>query len=75
MAVARPRFIDYLDFWGLHNLLRRAKGLPRTPPVFSLKGPHVYCRHPMYLFLIAALWLTPVRTLGRVEFAVLKRLI
>ncbi|MEE9119461.1 MAG: isoprenylcysteine carboxylmethyltransferase family protein [Calditrichia bacterium] len=65
------RFIDYLEFLGLRTFLRKMKGKPTKPPVFSAKGPYAYCRHPMYLFLIGAFWLAPEMTHGRFEFAFL----
>ncbi len=64
-------FIDYLDFLGIRTHIRSMKNRPNKPPVFSVKGPYVYCRHPMYLLLLIALWLAPVMTLGRLEFAFL----
>jgi protein-S-isoprenylcysteine O-methyltransferase Ste14 len=63
--------IDYLEFLGIRSLLRSARGQPPKPPVFSAKGPYAYCRHPMYSFLLIALWIGPVMTIGRFEFAAL----
>lgn len=62
-------FIDYLDFLGIRSLLRTIKNRPPRSPAFSAKGPYAHCRHPMYLFLLMALWISPVMTYGRLEFA------
>jgi protein-S-isoprenylcysteine O-methyltransferase Ste14 len=52
-------------------LLVSMKNRPAKSPVFSAKGPYAYCRHPMYLFLLIALWMGSVMTYGRLEFALL----
>lgn len=62
---------DYLEFLGLRQVERRLTGKPETPPVLSVKGPYGYCRHPMYLALLAVFWVGPVMTFGRLEFAFL----
>lgn len=63
--------IDYPQFLGIRSLLRAARGQPPKLPVFSAEGPYAYCRHPMYSFLLMALWVGPVMTSGRAEFAAL----
>jgi protein-S-isoprenylcysteine O-methyltransferase Ste14 len=67
-------FIDYLDFLGIRALLRILKNRPVRSPVFSVRGPYAYCRHPLYLFLLLALWIGPIMTYGRLEFALLASL-
>jgi protein-S-isoprenylcysteine O-methyltransferase Ste14 len=64
-------FIDYLDFVGIRAHLRAMRNRPHRPPVFSVKGPYAYCRHPLYLLLLISFWLTPVMTLTRFEFALI----
>lgn len=66
--------IDYADFLGIRPLQRSARGQARKSAGFSARGPYAYCRHPMYGFLLAALWVGPVMTFGRLEFAVLASL-
>ncbi len=67
-------FIDYAEFLGIRALVRSARGRPPKPAVFSARGPYAYCRHPMYAFLLLALWVGPVMTLGRLELAALASL-
>jgi protein-S-isoprenylcysteine O-methyltransferase Ste14 len=64
-------FIDYAEFLGIRTLLRQARNQPPKPPVFSLRGPYAYCRHPLYLLLLFAFWVGPEMTYGRFEFALL----
>jgi protein-S-isoprenylcysteine O-methyltransferase Ste14 len=64
-------FIDYLDFVGIRAHLRAMRNRPHRRPVFSVKGPYAYCRHPLYLLLLIAFWLAPVMTLTRFEFALI----
>ena len=39
--------------------------------MLSVEGPYGYCRHPMYLAMLAAFWVGPVMSSGRLEFAAL----
>ncbi|MBI2837236.1 MAG: hypothetical protein HYX75_02915 [Acidobacteria bacterium] len=64
-------YIDYAEFVGLRAIKCWIRGQPPRPPAFSVSGPYAYCRHPMYLWLLMALWIGPTMTLGRFEFAVL----
>ncbi len=68
-TVAFTRYIDYLDFLGIRQLKRRLVGKPTRQPTLSLRGPYAYVRHPMYLALIGVLWIGPVMTFSRLEFA------
>jgi protein-S-isoprenylcysteine O-methyltransferase Ste14 len=67
-------FVDYPQFLGVRPLLRAARGRPPRPATFSARGPYAYCRHPMYAFLLLALWTGPVMTAGRLQFAALATL-
>ncbi len=67
-------FIDYAQFLGIRSLPGTMRGQAPKAPVFSAKGPYAHCRHPMYSFLLVALWVGPVMTLGRLEFAALASL-
>jgi len=65
---------DYAEFLGLRHLADRVARRPPRPAALSVEGPYAYCRHPMYLAMLAAFWLGPVMTFGRLEFAILSTL-
>ena len=65
---------DYAEFLGLRQIKSRVTGRPPHPPGLSLEGPYGYCRHPMYLAMLAAFWVGPVMSSGRLEFAALSTL-
>jgi protein-S-isoprenylcysteine O-methyltransferase Ste14 len=68
-AYYTSRFIDWRQFMGVRALLRVVKNKPPKPQILSTSGPYAYCRHPMYAFLLAVLWIGPTMTYGRLEFA------
>jgi protein-S-isoprenylcysteine O-methyltransferase Ste14 len=59
---------DYEEFLGLRQLRSRLTGQPPAPPALSVAGAYGYCRHPMYLAMLAAFWVGPVMSHGRLEF-------
>ena len=63
--------LDYMEVLGVRRLLRHFRGEPNPTPTLCLKGPYRHCRHPVYLASIASLWIGPVMTTGRLEFAFL----
>jgi len=63
--------LDYMEVLGIRGILRRLRREPPKPPELCLKGPYLYCRHPVYLATMASLWVGPVMTYGRLEFALL----
>ncbi len=65
---------DYAEFLGLRRIADRVAGRPCRPAALSVEGPYAYCRHPMYLAMLAAFWVGPVMTFGRLEFAGLSTL-
>lgn len=65
------RFIDAKEFMGVRVFVRRLSNKPPKPQIFCARGPYAYCRHPMYLFVVGCLWVGPVMTYGRFEFALL----
>ena len=65
---------DYAEFLGLRGLKGRFTGRPLGRPALSVEGPYGYCRHPMYLAMLAAFWVGPVMTCGRLEFVALSTL-
>jgi protein-S-isoprenylcysteine O-methyltransferase Ste14 len=67
-------FVDYAQFLGVRPLRRSVHRRPPKAPTFSARGPYAYCRHPMYAFLLLALWTGPVMTMGRFQFAAMASL-
>ena len=65
---------DYAEFLGVRTIKSRVTGRPPRPPALSVEGPYGYCRHPMYLALLAAFWVGPVMSSGRLELAALSTL-
>jgi protein-S-isoprenylcysteine O-methyltransferase Ste14 len=65
---------DYEEFLGLRRIADRIAGRPSRAAALSVEGPYAYCRHPMYLAMLAAFWVGPVMTFGRLEFATLSTL-
>jgi protein-S-isoprenylcysteine O-methyltransferase Ste14 len=65
---------DYAEFLGLRQIKSRVTGRPPGPPALSVEGPYGYCRHPMYLAMLAAFWVGPVMSFGRLEFVSLSTL-
>jgi protein-S-isoprenylcysteine O-methyltransferase Ste14 len=63
--------LDYMEVLGVRKIIRHFRGEPNPAPALCLKGPYRYCRHPVYLASIASLWIGPVMTAGRLEFAFL----
>lgn len=63
--------LDYLEVLGVRGLIRRFRNEPDPPAVLCLRGPYLHCRHPVYLATFLALWVGPVMTLGRLQFALL----
>ncbi len=62
---------DYAEFLGLGPVKSRVAGRPPRAPSLSVQGPYAYCRHPMYLAMLAAFWVGPVMSGGRLELAAL----
>jgi len=62
--------VDYLGYLGAGSLLRKVKNEPAKQPEINVSGFYAYCRHPFYLFFLLALWIAPVMTYGRFEFAI-----
>jgi len=63
--------LNYMEVLGVARILRRIKGQPEKPSKLILKGPYKYCRHPVYIGVLIALWVGPVMSYGRLEFAIL----
>jgi len=65
---------DYPEFLGLRRIADRVAGRPPRAATLSVEGPYAYCRHPMYLAMLAAFWVGPAMTFARLEFAILSTL-
>ncbi len=63
--------LDYMEVLGVRRIIRHFKGEPNPAPTLCLRGPYRYCRHPVYLASMVSLWIGPVMTAGRFEFAFL----
>jgi uncharacterized membrane protein len=63
--------LDYMEVLGVRRIIRHFRGEPNPAPALCLRGPYRHCRHPVYLASIASLWIGPVMTAGRFEFALL----
>jgi protein-S-isoprenylcysteine O-methyltransferase Ste14 len=63
--------LDYMEVLGVRKIVRYFRGEPDPAPALCLKGPYRFCRHPVYLATVACLWIGPVMTTGRLEFALL----
>ncbi|HUL77464.1 MAG TPA: isoprenylcysteine carboxylmethyltransferase family protein [Vicinamibacteria bacterium] len=72
--VAITFHFDYAEFLGLRRIEDRVAGRRHRSAALSVEGPYAYCRHPMYLAMLAAFWVGPVMTFGRLEFALLSTL-
>lgn len=62
------KYFDALEFFGLSQLFHPEKPTAGTP-VLITNGTYGLVRHPMYLFIMAALLLTPYMTLDRLVMA------
>ena len=63
--------LDYMEVLGVRKIIRHFQGKQDPAPTLCLKGPYRHCRHPVYLATVASLWIGPVMTRGRLEFAFL----
>ncbi len=70
LVLVTSRF-DYIEFLGLRQIGDVLAGRQRRPASLSVAGAYGYCRHPMYLAMLAAFWIGPVMSFGRLEFVVL----
>ena len=61
--------IDHLDFVGVRQVARHARGLAGHAPAFALPLPHRLVRHPMMIGFFPAFLATPTMTLGHLLFA------
>lgn len=67
-AYSAAQYFDGAEFIGIRVFLRKLQNKPPREQRFSAEGLYAYCRHPMYLFFVASLWIGPTMTYGRLEF-------
>lgn len=65
------RSLGSFDVLGIEPLRRDTANRPGEPQQIMIKGPYRWTRHPLYLFLIVLIWLSPVLTLDRLLFNIL----
>ncbi len=63
--------LDYMEVLGVRGILRRMRNQPDPPADLVVRGPYRFTRHPVYLGMIGILWIGPVMTVSRLEFAIL----
>ncbi|MBW2508395.1 MAG: isoprenylcysteine carboxylmethyltransferase family protein, partial [Deltaproteobacteria bacterium] len=54
---------------GLRQVMLCFQGKPYAPVEFVMPAIYRYVRHPMYLGLLIAFWVTPTMTVGHLVFA------
>ena len=60
-----------VDMFGLSPILKRSNAKPVHANHLTIRGPHRWVRHPLYLFMIILFWSAPVLTLDRLLFNIL----
>ena len=63
--------LDYMEVLGVRSIIRLMKNEPPPEQKLMIRGPYAYCRHPVYLGTLVFLWIGPVMTLTRLQFALL----
>lgn len=61
--------INHFDLFGLRQVWLYFQGKPYTPLQFETPWLYRYCRHPLYLGLMIALWSAPTMTVAHLVFA------
>jgi protein-S-isoprenylcysteine O-methyltransferase Ste14 len=61
--------INHFDLFGLRQIVLCFRGKEYEPVEFTMPAIYRYVRHPMYLGLFIAFWVTPTMTVGHLVFA------
>jgi protein-S-isoprenylcysteine O-methyltransferase Ste14 len=61
--------INHFDLFGPRQVVLCFQSKPYTPVEFEMPAIYRYVRHPMYLGLFIAFWITPTMTVGHLVFA------
>lgn len=59
------------DPFGRTPIMVRLRGRQLRPSKFTLRGPYLWMRHPLYFFMLVLIWSTPVIKTDRLLFNVL----
>ena len=65
------RALRAFDPFGLVPILFRLRGREMRPPIFVLRGPYFWVRHPLYFFVLVLVWSVPEISADRLLFNVL----
>ena len=64
------RSLQHFDTFGLSPIKAHIRGKQLRAPIFTLRGPYLWVRHPLF-FLALLIWTSPDGTLDRLLFNVL----
>jgi protein-S-isoprenylcysteine O-methyltransferase Ste14 len=59
------------DVFGVEPILFHLRGTTRPQTQLTIRGPYLWVRHPLYSFIIVAIWACPVLSADRLVFNVL----
>jgi protein-S-isoprenylcysteine O-methyltransferase Ste14 len=59
------------DFFGLAPIQAWLRGTAEKPPIFVVRGPYRWVRHPFYLSVLVLIWSCPDLTTDRLLFNLL----
>ena len=59
------------DPFGSGRIKAHLKGRSARPQIFSVYGPYLWVRHPLYFFVLVLIWVCPDLTLDRLLFNML----
>ncbi|MBN1664907.1 MAG: isoprenylcysteine carboxylmethyltransferase family protein [Deltaproteobacteria bacterium] len=62
--------LESLDAFGLNPVRASLRGKPLRAPVFIVRGPYLWVRHPLYFFVLVLIWSAPDVGLDRLLFNV-----
>jgi methanethiol S-methyltransferase len=65
------RSLEGFDTFGLAPLKTHLSGRQLRAPNFTLRGPYLWVRHPLYFFVLVLIWSTPDMSSDRLLFNVL----
>lgn len=60
-----------VDMFGLSPILKRSNAKPLHVNHLTIRGPYLWVRHPLYLFMIILFWSAPLLTMDRLLFNLL----
>jgi len=63
--------LGFFDPFGIKKILDYQRGKKPARPVFTLKGPYLLVRHPLYFFILIMIWSCPDLTSDRLLFNII----